>query len=158
LSGPGVPESPHDYRWIVDNRTKRGIALDLRQPEGRAALGRLVERAGALVTNTPLDSRVWLGVRWEDLAPLNARLIYASVTAYGEGGLFPKGSRARRTRGAAGAGGWVLRAPPTLVPVTRGAVPTVGRCVVVVLGRKGSEDHPRLRRGTRPVIHWRVRE
>jgi crotonobetainyl-CoA:carnitine CoA-transferase CaiB-like acyl-CoA transferase len=38
LSGPGVPESPYDYRWIVDNRTKRGIALDLRQPEGRAVL------------------------------------------------------------------------------------------------------------------------
>ena len=86
LSGPGVPESPYDYRWIVDNRTKRGIALDLRQSEGRAVLCRLVERADVFVTNTPLESRARLVVRWEDLAPLNARLIYASVTAYGERG------------------------------------------------------------------------
>jgi crotonobetainyl-CoA:carnitine CoA-transferase CaiB-like acyl-CoA transferase len=84
--GPGVPESPYNYRWIVDNRTKRGLALDLRTPEGLAVLHRLVERADVFVSNTPLDSRRRLGIRWEDLAPLNARLIYASVTAYGERG------------------------------------------------------------------------
>ena len=84
--GPGVPESPHNYRWIVDNRTKRGLALDLRAPEGQAVLHRLVERADVFVTNTPLGSRPRLGIRWEDLAPLNGRLIYASITAYGERG------------------------------------------------------------------------
>jgi crotonobetainyl-CoA:carnitine CoA-transferase CaiB-like acyl-CoA transferase len=84
--GPGVPESPYNYRWIVDNRTKRGLALDLRQPVGQAVLHRLVERADVFVTNTPLDSRARLGVRWEDLAPLNPRLVYASMTAYGECG------------------------------------------------------------------------
>ena len=85
-AGPGVPESPYNYRWIVDNRTKRGLALDLRQPAGRAVLHRLVERADVFVTNTPLDSRASLGIRWEDLAPLNPRLVYASITAYGERG------------------------------------------------------------------------
>src|SRR5262249_40532548 len=68
------------------NRTKRGLALDLRQPQGKDVLHRLVERADVFVTNTPLDSRARLGIRWEDLAPLNARLIYASITAYGERG------------------------------------------------------------------------
>src|SRR5262249_10889561 len=34
MGGPGIPESPHNYRWIVDNRTKRGLALDLRPPAG----------------------------------------------------------------------------------------------------------------------------
>ena len=33
--GPGVPESPYNYRYIVDNRTKRGLGLDLAKPEGR---------------------------------------------------------------------------------------------------------------------------
>ena len=33
--GPGIPESPFNYRWIVDNRTKRALSLDLRRPEGR---------------------------------------------------------------------------------------------------------------------------
>jgi crotonobetainyl-CoA:carnitine CoA-transferase CaiB-like acyl-CoA transferase len=84
--GPGVPESPFNYRYIVDNRTKRGLALDLRQADGQKVLHRLVARADVFVTNTPLDSRQRLGVRWEDLAPLNPRLIYASITAYGERG------------------------------------------------------------------------
>jgi len=73
--GPGVPESPYNYRWIVDNRTKRGLALDLRKTEGREVPCRLVERADGFVTNTPLDSRARLRIRWEDLAPLNSRLI-----------------------------------------------------------------------------------
>src|SRR2546428_256994 len=84
--GPGVPESPYNYRWIVDNRTKRGLALDLRKPEGRDVLCRLVTRADVFVTNAPLDSRARLRIRWEELAPLNPRLIYASLTAYGESG------------------------------------------------------------------------
>src|SRR5882724_2315180 len=84
--GPGVAESPYNYRWIVDNRTKRGMALDLREAAGRAVLHRLVERADVFVTNTPLDSRGRLGIRWTDLAPLNRRLVYASMTAYGERG------------------------------------------------------------------------
>ena len=84
--GPGVAESPYNYRWIIDNRTKRGLALDLRQPAGRAVVHRLVERADVFVTNTPLESRTRLGIRWSDLAPLNPRLVYASMTAYGERG------------------------------------------------------------------------
>src|SRR5262245_1760145 len=55
--GPGVPESPYDYRWIVDNRSKRGLALDLRKAEGLAVLHRLVARTDVFVTNVPLDSR-----------------------------------------------------------------------------------------------------
>src|SRR5262249_45732930 len=56
------------------------------QPRGRDVLCRLVSRADVFVTNSPLDSRERLRIRWEDLAPLNPRLIYASVTAYGERG------------------------------------------------------------------------
>ena len=56
-----MPESPYDYRWIVDNRTKRGIALDLRQPEGCSA--RLVERADVFLTNVSFDSRARPSVR-----------------------------------------------------------------------------------------------
>jgi crotonobetainyl-CoA:carnitine CoA-transferase CaiB-like acyl-CoA transferase len=86
MGGPGIPESPYNYRWIVDNRSKRGLAVDLRPPAGRAVLHRLVARADVYVTNNPLDSRARLGTRWEDLSPLNPRLIYASITAYGERG------------------------------------------------------------------------
>ena len=84
--GPGYPPSPYNFPWIVDNRSKRGLALDLRSADGQRVLHRLVRDADVFVTNTPIDTRGRLGVRWEDLAPLNPRLIYASLTAYGEEG------------------------------------------------------------------------
>jgi formyl-CoA transferase len=82
----GYPPSPYNFPWIVDNRNKRGAAIDLRTEDGRRVLHRLIARADVFVTNVPLDGRARLGVRWEDLAPLNPRLIYGSITAYGEAG------------------------------------------------------------------------
>ncbi len=43
---PALPDSPIPYSYVLDNRSKRGIALDLKRPEGAAVLRRLV--AGAL--------------------------------------------------------------------------------------------------------------
>ena len=80
------PPSPYNFPWIVDNRNKRGTVIDLRVADGRRVLHRLVRRADVFVTNVPLDGRARLGIRWEDLSPLNPRLIYGSVTAYGETG------------------------------------------------------------------------
>ena len=80
------PPSAYNFPWIVDNRNKRGLALDLRTEDGRRVLHHLVRGADVFVTNVPLDGRRRLGLAWEDLAPLNPRLIYGSVTAYGEHG------------------------------------------------------------------------
>jgi formyl-CoA transferase len=82
----GYPPSPFNFPWIVDNRNKRGVAIDLRTEDGRRLLHRLVKAADVFVTNVPLAGRGRLGVRWEDLSPLNPRLIYGSITAYGETG------------------------------------------------------------------------
>jgi len=84
--GAGYPPCDVNFPWIVDNRSKRAVAIDLRVPDGQRLLHHLVRGADVFVTNTPLDARERLGIRYEDLAPLNARLIYASVTAYGESG------------------------------------------------------------------------
>jgi formyl-CoA transferase len=86
VRGAGYVPSPHNYPWIVDNRTKRSVAIDLRTRDGQDLLHRLVRDVDVFVTNAPLDSRARLRVRYEDLAPLNARLIYASISAYGETG------------------------------------------------------------------------
>ena len=86
LRNAGYPPSPYNFPWIVDNRGKRGLALDLRAEAGQRVLHRVIAGADVFVTNVPLDGRARLGVRWEDLAPLNPRLIYASITAYGETG------------------------------------------------------------------------
>jgi crotonobetainyl-CoA:carnitine CoA-transferase CaiB-like acyl-CoA transferase len=82
----GYPASPYNFPWIVDNRTKRGVAVDLRAAEGQDVLHQLVRGADVFVTNAPLDGRARLRIRYEDLAALNSRLVYASVTAYGERG------------------------------------------------------------------------
>jgi formyl-CoA transferase len=86
VRGAGYPPSAYNYPWIVDNRTKRSVAIDLRSTDGQALLHRLVRDADVFVTNAPLDGRGRLGIRYEDLAPLNPRLVYASITAYGETG------------------------------------------------------------------------
>jgi formyl-CoA transferase len=91
IRNTGYPPSPYNFPWIVDNRSKRAIALDLRTADGRAVLHRLVRGADVFVTNLPLDARARLGVGYDDLSPLNPRLVYGSVTAYGETG--PEASR-----------------------------------------------------------------
>ena len=70
----------------VDNRNKKGIALDLKSEAGRAVLYRLCETADVFVPNMPQGPRERLRIRYEDIGPLNDRLIYASVSAYGEAG------------------------------------------------------------------------
>ena len=86
VRGSGYPASAYNYPWIVDNRTKRSVAIDLRTEDGQRLLHRLVKDVDMFVTNAPLDSRARLRVRYEDLAPLNPRLVYASISAYGEAG------------------------------------------------------------------------
>ena len=83
---PGLPDSPHNYPWLVDNRNKRGLALDLKHAAGRAVLDRLVAQSDVFITNLPLPVRERLRVRYADFADAHPRLIYASVTAYGEAG------------------------------------------------------------------------
>ena len=83
---PGTPPADANYPWILDSRNKRSLALDLKRPEARAVLHRLVAQADVFITNLPLLARERLGIAAEQLLPLNDRLIYASMTAYGETG------------------------------------------------------------------------
>jgi crotonobetainyl-CoA:carnitine CoA-transferase CaiB-like acyl-CoA transferase len=85
-TGPGMPKASVDYHWMVDNRTKRGLQLDLRQDAARQVMTKLVAEADVLVTNFVPRVREQLGLRYADLKPINERLIYASMTAYGEDG------------------------------------------------------------------------
>lgn len=82
MRGPDAP----DYFWTLDSRNKESLALDLKAPAGRAVLERLIRKADVFITNFPFPIRERLGLRAEDVAPLNERLIYASLTPYGEHG------------------------------------------------------------------------
>lgn len=83
---PELPRSETNYGWMLDSRNKRSLALDLRNPEGAAVLKRLVATADVFITNFPAHVRAKLGITKDDLTLLNDRLIYASMTAYGESG------------------------------------------------------------------------
>lgn len=83
---PSFPQSPVNYPWHLDSRNKRSVALDLKHAAGRAALDRLIARADILITNYPFPVRERLRLRYEDVSPVNARLIYASFSGYGEQG------------------------------------------------------------------------
>lgn len=82
----GNPRCDVAYSWQMDNRSKRSLALDLAAPAGREIFFKLLADADVLIINTPLKSRKKLGLTYEDLKPLNPRLVYASFTAYGEEG------------------------------------------------------------------------
>ena len=81
-----VPGKTTDYFWQLTSRNKRSLAVDLKHAEGIAVLYRLLESADVFVTNFPLPVRERLKIAASDLLALNPRLIYASLTAYGEQG------------------------------------------------------------------------
>lgn len=83
---PGYPVSQHNYAWMLESRNKKSLALDLSKPEGQQVLRRLVAETDVFITNFPPNVRKKLGLTYEELAPLNARMIYASFTGYGEKG------------------------------------------------------------------------
>jgi formyl-CoA transferase len=83
---PNLPVSEHNYLWMQVARNRRGLALNLKSAEGQAVLHRLVRAADVLITNYPPHVRGRLGLAYAQLAPLNPRLIYASLTGYGETG------------------------------------------------------------------------
>ncbi len=82
---PGIPESG-DWFWQQDGRNKRSLTLNLKTERGLEALHRLAASCDVFITNQPYASREAMRLTYEDLKPRNPRLIYASLTAYGERG------------------------------------------------------------------------
>jgi crotonobetainyl-CoA:carnitine CoA-transferase CaiB-like acyl-CoA transferase len=68
------------------NRSKLGVVLDLKKPEGLAVLMRLIKKADVLVHNFRPSVAPRLGIDYDKLKAVNPRLIYCAVTGYGETG------------------------------------------------------------------------
>ena len=81
-----VPQHPVNFCWHLVNRNKRSVVLDLKHPDGRTAFDRLLATADVMVVNFPLKVRERLRMRYADVKHVNPRLIYASMTGYGESG------------------------------------------------------------------------
>jgi len=72
--------------FLMLNRNKRGLALDLKAAEGRAILLRLVRGADVLIENFRRGTMEKLGLGYDALAQQNPGLIYCAITGYGRDG------------------------------------------------------------------------
>lgn len=76
-------ESSH-FVWL--NRSKESIVLDLKTPEGKRSLEHIVDRADVFLHNLSLPASRRLGIDCESVRKARQRLIYCSVSGYGESG------------------------------------------------------------------------
>lgn len=90
--GPPWFREPHDdvpgestYFQSV-NRNKRSLAIDFQKPEGQAVLHRLVAGADILIENYRTGTLARYGLGYADLKAINPRLIYCSITGFGQTG------------------------------------------------------------------------
>jgi crotonobetainyl-CoA:carnitine CoA-transferase CaiB-like acyl-CoA transferase len=76
----------HGFDFQNLHRNKRSMTLDLKAPRGREILERLAARADVLVENFRPDVKHRLGIDYEHLSAVNPRLIYASISGFGQDG------------------------------------------------------------------------
>jgi formyl-CoA transferase/CoA:oxalate CoA-transferase len=72
--------------FLAVNRNKRSIGVDLKSPEGRAAVRRLAMKADVIVENFRPGTAAHLGLGFEELSKENPGLVYASISGYGQTG------------------------------------------------------------------------
>ena len=72
--------------FMMMNRNKRGIRLDIKTKAGKAALLRLIEQADCLIENYRHDTMEKLGLGYEELKKINPGLIYCEISGFGRTG------------------------------------------------------------------------
>jgi len=82
--GMGGPRDGSDFQNL--HRNKRSLTLDLKSPEGIEIFRKLVRQADVLVENYRPDVKTRLGIDYAALEPLNPRLVYASISGFGQTG------------------------------------------------------------------------
>jgi crotonobetainyl-CoA:carnitine CoA-transferase CaiB-like acyl-CoA transferase len=73
-------------QFMAVNRNKRSLALDLKQPDGKSVLQRLIVTADVLLTNIRPAALARLGFGYEACQQMNSRLVYAAATGFGQDG------------------------------------------------------------------------
>lgn len=81
---PGGPRHGADFQNL--HRNKRAITLDLKSARGREVFLRLVNRADVVVENYRPDVKARLAIDYENLRKVNPRLVYGSISGFGQDG------------------------------------------------------------------------
>nr|WP_314073018.1 CoA transferase [uncultured Roseococcus sp.] len=90
VSNDGMGGERDGFDFTNLHRNKRCIALDLKKPEGHAAFLRLAATADIVVENMRMEVKHRLKIDYETLSALNPRLIYASISGFGQTGPYSK--------------------------------------------------------------------
>ncbi|WP_439598353.1 CaiB/BaiF CoA transferase family protein [Falsiroseomonas sp.] len=80
----GGPRQGSDFQNL--HRNKRGMTLNLKDKDGVALLKKLAEKADVVVENFRPDVKTRLGIDYEALSAVNPRLVYASISGFGQDG------------------------------------------------------------------------
>jgi crotonobetainyl-CoA:carnitine CoA-transferase CaiB-like acyl-CoA transferase len=80
----GGPREGPDFQNL--HRNKRSMTLNLKSPEGLAALKRMVKKADVVVENFRPDVKKRLGIDYKALSKINPKIVYASISGFGQDG------------------------------------------------------------------------
>src|SRR6202453_78636 len=83
---PAMAEGLMGLSFVAVNAGKQSVAINLKSPEGKEILFRLVERSDALLENFRPGVMDRLGLGYEALKERNARLVYCAISGFGESG------------------------------------------------------------------------
>ncbi|MDB5375157.1 MAG: L-carnitine dehydratase/bile acid-inducible protein [Belnapia sp.] len=83
---PFVPNTRESAYFVGVNRNKKSVTLDISKPEGQAIIHRLLESCDILAENFKVGALAKYGLGWEQLAQKYPRLIYCSITGFGQTG------------------------------------------------------------------------
>jgi len=87
----GPPFYGDESAYFVNlNRNKKSIALDLKQPDGRAIFFRLLEGADVVLENLRVGTVDRLGIGYEQVRVRQPRIIYCSISGFGQGGPYSR--------------------------------------------------------------------
>jgi crotonobetainyl-CoA:carnitine CoA-transferase CaiB-like acyl-CoA transferase len=83
---PFWPNTEESAYFLGANRNKKSVTLDIAKPEGQAICHRLLESCDILAENFKVGALAKYGLGWEQLGPKYPRLIYCSITGFGQDG------------------------------------------------------------------------
>ena len=85
---PGGPRHGSDFQNL--HRNKRAMALNLKDPKGLEVFTRLAEKADVVVENFRPDVKNKLGIDYESVSKINPRIVYGSISGFGQDGPYHK--------------------------------------------------------------------